>query len=87
MESEKKRFKIISTGAAAEAIDLELDPFIQQEHGIELTGQHAEGRARDGERQRDAAREFRRAVPLFQRRPCRREKPVLRSRRRLGRAA
>jgi hypothetical protein len=38
MESEKNRFNIISTGTAAEAIDLELDPFIQHGHVIEVTG-------------------------------------------------
>ena len=38
MESEKKRFKMISTGTAAEAMDPELDPFIQHGHLIELTG-------------------------------------------------
>lgn len=43
MESEKKRFKMISTGTAAEAIDLELDPFIQHGHFIELTGNTQKG--------------------------------------------
>ena len=38
MESEKKRFKMISTGTAAEAMDPELDPFIQHGHLVELTG-------------------------------------------------
>ena len=43
MESEKKRFTMISTGTAAEAIDLELDPFIQHGHLIELAGNTQQG--------------------------------------------
>jgi hypothetical protein len=38
MESEKNRFTIISKGKQTEAIDLELDPFIQHGHVIEVTG-------------------------------------------------
>ena len=37
-ESEKNRFTIISKGKDTEAIDLELDPFIQHGHVIEVTG-------------------------------------------------
>ena len=38
IESEKNRFTIIPKGKQAEAIDLELDPFIQHGHVIEVTG-------------------------------------------------
>jgi hypothetical protein len=38
VESEKSRFTIISKGKQNEAIDLELDPFIQHGHVIEVTG-------------------------------------------------
>jgi hypothetical protein len=38
VESEKNRFTIISRGKDTEAIDLELDPFIQHGHVIEVTG-------------------------------------------------
>ena len=38
IESEKNRFTIISKGKQTEAIDLELDPFIQHGHVIEVTG-------------------------------------------------
>ena len=38
MESEKNRFTIIPKGKQTEAIDLELDPFIQHGHVIEITG-------------------------------------------------
>src|ERR1700751_5543375 len=38
VESEKNRFTIISKGKDTEAIDLELDPFIQHGHVIEVTG-------------------------------------------------
>jgi hypothetical protein len=38
VESEKNRFTIISKGKGAEAIMLELDPFIQHGHVIEVTG-------------------------------------------------
>jgi hypothetical protein len=38
MESEKNRFTIISKGKQTEAIDLELDPFIQHGHVIEVAG-------------------------------------------------
>ena len=38
VESEKNRFTIISKGRETEAIDLELDPFIQHGHVIEVTG-------------------------------------------------
>ena len=38
VESEKNRFTIISKGKETEAIDLELDPFIQHGHVIEVTG-------------------------------------------------
>jgi len=37
-ESEKNRFTVISKGKDTEAIDLELDPFIQHGHVIEVTG-------------------------------------------------
>jgi hypothetical protein len=43
VESEKNRFNIISTGQAAEVIDLELDPFIQHGHVIEVTGKTQKG--------------------------------------------
>jgi hypothetical protein len=43
VESEKNRFNIISTGKAAEVIDLELDPFIQHGHVIEVTGKTQKG--------------------------------------------
>jgi hypothetical protein len=38
VESEKNRFTIISKGKQSEAIELELDPFIQHGHVIEVTG-------------------------------------------------
>jgi hypothetical protein len=38
MESEKNRFTIIPKGRQTEAIELELDPFIQHGHVIEVTG-------------------------------------------------
>lgn len=38
VESEKNRFTIISKGKETESIDLELDPFIQHGHVIEVTG-------------------------------------------------
>lgn len=38
IESEKNRFTIIPKSKQAEAIDLELDPFIQHGHVIEVTG-------------------------------------------------
>jgi len=37
-ESEKNRFTIIPKGHGTEAIDLELDPFVQHGHVLELTG-------------------------------------------------
>jgi len=43
VESEKNRFNIISTGKQTEAIDLELDPFIQHGHVIEVTGKTQTG--------------------------------------------
>jgi hypothetical protein len=38
VESEKNRFTIITKGKQTEAIDLELDPFIQHGHVIEVAG-------------------------------------------------
>jgi len=38
MESEKNRFTIIAKGKDGEAMSLELDPFIQHGHVIEVTG-------------------------------------------------
>jgi hypothetical protein len=38
MESEKNRFTIIPKGKDTAAINLELDPFIQHGHVLELTG-------------------------------------------------
>jgi hypothetical protein len=38
VESEKNRFTIIPKGKQTESIDLELDPFIQHGHVIEVTG-------------------------------------------------
>jgi hypothetical protein len=38
VESEKNRFTIIPKGKQTEAIDLELDPFIQHGHVIEVAG-------------------------------------------------
>jgi len=43
VESEKNRFTIISKGKETEAIDLELDPFIQHGHVIEVTGKTQNG--------------------------------------------
>ena len=43
MESEKNRFTIIPKGKDAVAIDLELDPFIQHGHVIEVTGKTETG--------------------------------------------
>jgi hypothetical protein len=43
VESEKNRFTIISKGKQTEAIDLELDPFIQHGHVIEITGKTLTG--------------------------------------------
>ena len=43
VESEKNRFTIISKGKDTNAIDLELDPFIQHGHVIEITGKTQTG--------------------------------------------
>jgi len=43
VESEKNRFTIISKGKQSDAIDLELDPFIQHGHVIEVTGKTQTG--------------------------------------------
>jgi hypothetical protein len=43
VESEKNRFTIISKGKATEAIALELDPFVQHGHVIEVTGKTQTG--------------------------------------------
>jgi len=43
VESEKNRFTIISKGKATEAIALELDPFVQHGHVIEITGKTQTG--------------------------------------------
>jgi hypothetical protein len=43
VESEKNRFTIISKGKETEAIELELDPFIQHGHVIEVTGKTQTG--------------------------------------------
>ena len=43
VESEKNRFTIISKGKQTEAIDLELDPFVQHGHVIEVTGKTQTG--------------------------------------------
>ncbi len=43
VESEKNRFTIISKGKQTEAIALELDPFIQHGHVIEVTGKTQTG--------------------------------------------
>ena len=43
VESEKNRFTIISRGKQTEAIQLELDPFVQHGHVIEVTGKTQTG--------------------------------------------
>jgi len=43
MESQKNRFTIIPKGKSSEAINLELDPFTQHGHVIELTGKTEAG--------------------------------------------
>jgi hypothetical protein len=43
VEGEKNRFTIISKGKQTEAIELELDPFIQHGHVIEVTGKTQNG--------------------------------------------
>jgi hypothetical protein len=43
VESEKNRFTIISKGKQTEAIDLELDPFVQHGHVIEVAGKTQTG--------------------------------------------
>ncbi len=43
VESEKNRFNIISTGKETDAIQLELDPFVQHGHVIEVTGKTQTG--------------------------------------------
>ena len=43
VESEKNRFTVISKGKQTDAIDLELDPFIQHGHVIEVTGKTQRG--------------------------------------------
>jgi hypothetical protein len=43
VESEKNRFTIIAKGKQSEAIELELDPFIQHGHVIEITGRTQTG--------------------------------------------
>ena len=42
-ESEKNRFTVIPKGNSTQAIDLELDPFIQHGHVIEVTGKTVTG--------------------------------------------
>jgi hypothetical protein len=42
-ESEKNRFTIIPKGKQTDAINLELDPFIQHGHVIEVTGKTETG--------------------------------------------
>ena len=49
MESEKNRFTIIPKGKETEAINLDLDPFIQHGHVIEVTGKTQSRSASDGE--------------------------------------
>ena len=75
VESEKNRFTIIPKGKETEAIDLELDPFIQHGHVIEVTGKTADRGAGDGERQRSSDDRQRMASSITSRRRCRREKP------------
>ncbi len=43
VESEKNRFTVISKGKQTEAIELDLDPFIQHGHVIEVTGKTQTG--------------------------------------------
>ena len=43
VESEKNRFTIISKGKQTEAIELDLDPFVQHGHVIEVTGKTQTG--------------------------------------------
>ncbi len=43
VESEKNRFNVIARGKQTDAIDLELDPFIQHGHVIEVTGKTQTG--------------------------------------------
>jgi len=43
VESEKNRFNIIARGKQTDAIDLDLDPFIQHGHVIEVTGKTQTG--------------------------------------------
>jgi hypothetical protein len=43
VESEKNRFTIIPRGKDSEALSLELDPFIQHGHVLELTGKTETG--------------------------------------------
>ena len=43
VESEKNRFTIIAKGKQTEAIALELDPFVQHGHVIEVTGKTQAG--------------------------------------------
>ena len=43
VESEKNRFTIIPKGKTSEAINLEMDPFVQHGHVIELTGKTEAG--------------------------------------------
>jgi hypothetical protein len=43
VESEKNRFTIISRGKQNDAINLELDPFVQHGHVIEVTGKTETG--------------------------------------------
>jgi hypothetical protein len=43
VESEKNRFTIIAKGKETEAIELDLDPFIQHGHVIEVTGKTQNG--------------------------------------------
>ena len=71
MESEKNRFTIIPKGKDAVAIDLELDPFMQHGHVIELTGKTEAGRAGDGERAGSAGGGRRWQFPLLHAAACR----------------
>ncbi len=43
MESERNRFTIISKGKETESIELDLNPFIQHGHVIEVTGKTQTG--------------------------------------------
>ena len=74
VESEKNRFTIIPKGKDTGAIELELDPFIQHGHVIEITGKTQTG-ARVMVNGSEVPMVAQMGSFITSRRRCRREKP------------